>query len=520
VAALVLVVEYVVTTLLVDARDLARGFALPGLQYLGEAARGLALIAGATLLYGGPAILRALRSSSPSASTSSPSWRYFAAHLLSFALLAQLTVWVAYGEPTGGALAFVVWLALGLGAVYLLVRFALRPDQLQRVRRPLAKALGAGTLAGGSAWAVGKAATFLWPVVSSWTLRLSALQLRAFTAEVEVDYGSLLLGAEGFRVLVAPICSGLEGVGLALVLAGAYVVHARKSLRFPNALLLIPLSAVTIWLLNTTRIALLVLVGARLSPTIAVSGFHSKAGWVFFIVIAFATVWLSRTLPFFAHPEAEGAEPEERDNPTLIYLGPLIALLATMMITGLFALEGFDPLYFVRVVVVLAVIWRLRDRYEPGTFAPSLVGLVLGVVTFGVWMLLSPHAEPAPMPAAMAGLSPGVRGAWLVGRVAGAIVAIPVAEELAFRGFLLRRLQAHDFVPSAVPRFTLLSFLGSSLLFALVHESEMLPALLVGMLFAVAYLWRGRLGDAIWAHALCNGLVAAYVLAAGAFALW
>src|SRR5688572_3137554 len=67
-----------------------------------------------------------------------------------------------------------------------------------------------------------------------------------------------------------------------------------------------------------------------------------------------------------------------------------------------------------------------------------------------------------------------------LGRTLGSVVAIPIAEELAFRGFLQRRLIAADF--EAVPQrsFTWPSLLGSAFAFGAAHQS-LLAGTLAGL---------------------------------------
>ena len=72
-------------------------------------------------------------------------------------------------------------------------------------------------------------------------------------------------------------------------------------------------------------------------------------------------------------------------------------------------------------------------------------------------------AEPA------AHLAPGWAAVWLCMRVLGFVVVAPLCEELAFRGYLTRRLQAADFNEVPLGRFSWLSFLGSSVLFGALH---------------------------------------------------
>jgi hypothetical protein len=55
--------------------------------------------------------------------------------------------------------------------------------------------------------------------------------------------------------------------------------------------------------------------------------------------------------------------------------------------------------------------------------------------------------------------------AWLVFRVVGFAVTVPLAEEFAFRGRVSRRLIAAGFQEVTLGRFTCLCFLASSALF-------------------------------------------------------
>ena len=69
-------------------------------------------------------------------------------------------------------------------------------------------------------------------------------------------------------------------------------------------------------------------------------------------------------------------------------------------------------------------------------------------------------------------------------RIVGSVVAVPLAEELAFRGYLTRRLIAADFQDVPLGRLTWLSFLVSSALFGALH-GRWLAGILAGMIYAM-----------------------------------
>ena len=94
-----------------------------------------------------------------------------------------------------------------------------------------------------------------------------------------------------------------------------------------------------------------------------------------------------------------------------------------------------------------------------------------------------------------------------------------MAEELAFRGFLVRRLISTDFTEVAPGQFTWASFAISSILFGALH-GRWLAGTLAGLLYALALYRRRELSDSVVAHATTNTLIAIYVLATGSWSMW
>ncbi|MGH7140928.1 MAG: CAAX prenyl protease-related protein, partial [Pirellulales bacterium] len=146
----------------------------------------------------------------------------------------------------------------------------------------------------------------------------------------------------------------------------------------------------------------------------------------------------------------------------------------------------------------------------------SWPGVMLGALAFGLWLALTPGTDGTTgLPEELRTVSVGLAGLWLGLRTLGYLVTAPIAEELAFRGFLMRRFVSADFERVPLDRFHWLGFAGSSLLFGLMHGQAWLAALVAGMLFAWAAIRRGNLAEAIVAHATTNGLNLVYVLVTG-----
>ncbi|HYQ91227.1 MAG TPA: CAAX prenyl protease-related protein, partial [Candidatus Competibacteraceae bacterium] len=108
---------------------------------------------------------------------------------------------------------------------------------------------------------------------------------------------------------------------------------------------------------------------------------------------------------------------------------------------------------------------------------------------------------------------------WLMFRILGSVITVPLAEELAFRGYLLRKLIAKDFNQVPFGQFSWWSFLLTSVLFGLLHR-RWLAGTLAGMGYALALYRRGQLGDAVVAHMTTNALIALVVLTQARWSLW
>ncbi|MGZ8219979.1 exosortase E/protease, VPEID-CTERM system, partial [Methylomagnum sp.] len=299
-----------------------------------------------------------------------------------------------------------------------------------------------------------------------------------------------------------------------------YLWLFRERMRFPHALLLFPLGALTIWLANAVRISILIILGTSYSREVALGGFHSQAGWIAFAAIALGLVVLTERFNLLTkapHPKGHPIQ-EHHDLMAPALLVPLLVLMGSVMLTSALS-DGFDWLYPLRPILTGIALWRYRNAYRQWDWGWSRASLAMGGGVFLVWLWLEPGPTHSAMADGLAKLPPSAQSAWLAFRVVGSVLLVPVAEELAFRGYLTRRLIAADFEKIQPNHFTWLSFVGSSLAFGLAHD-RWLAGTLAGMAYAGAVYHRGRLGDAIVAHMTTNGLIALYVLAFGRWSLW
>ena len=294
----------------------------------------------------------------------------------------------------------------------------------------------------------------------------------------------------------------------------------RGNFRFPNAFALLPLAMVLIWLANAVRIASLIALGTWGFPELAAGAFHSLAGWFLFLLIGLSLIaWACRT-KFFSRSQAE-----TRSHPPVLdgsYLLPAMVIIATAMVSGTFS-PGFDRYYPARVIVVAIVFFLYHRSYHELRLVWSWEAAAIGCGVFAIWIAMEPHgaigSSGTLIRSGLESLSRGRAASWLIFRVAGSVFMVPLAEELAFRGYLTRRLISADFQSMTPGRMTTWSFLVSSILFETLH-GRWLAGTLAGMAYALAYRRRGELADAVMAHGVTNGLIAITVLTSGSWSLW
>jgi exosortase E/protease (VPEID-CTERM system) len=294
----------------------------------------------------------------------------------------------------------------------------------------------------------------------------------------------------------------------------------KRELRFPGALILLPIGMALMWTLNLLRLVALIAIGDAGWSEVALGGFHSQAGWLTFNVIGLGFVTLLHKARFFAAAPAASSHRRGPDTASPL-LAPFLAMLAVAMITGAVS-AGFDWLYPLRLAVLGAILWMFRHDYAAMNWRTSWVGLACGIGAFTLWMALMPgdsHGK-ADWPLALQSTDSITSTLWLIARTTGYVLAVPIAEELAFRGYLTRPFWRPGSEQTPLGHFAWGTFLLSSAIFGAFHGQLWLAGALAGMLFAVA-LYRSRsIGDAVLAHATTNALIAVYVLVTGNWSVW
>lgn len=442
------------------------------------------------------------------------------AQLASFALLHRSTADIFerhLSDSASPALSIATWMALGLATVCFgaLLFLPLRSLTLWLHERA-GTMLGAGLLGVFAWWAGRLVASELRLPLRAPTLWISQQVLGLFSSEVFVDASDFVFGTDRFRVRVAPQCSGFEGIGLMLVFASAYLWIFRRTLLFPRALLLLLLGVLGVWIMNAFRLVGLVVLGTYTSARIAEGFFHSLAGTLAFCAAALGLVGASRKMRFFASRDVELSTAVQEDA-TAAYLLPFLLMVAGGMVASAFE-AGSVVLQPLRTIVAGCALLLFRKQYPLSIRRGLAPAITAGVILFFVWIALpdpgSDHG--ATVRSEMQALhAPWFwSGIWIPIRILGCVLVHPLAEELAFRGYLLRRLTAADFEHVSTHRISIPAWVVSTLLFGVLH-GNWTAATIAGAVFGFVYIRRGELADAVVAHACTNALLVALALVSG-----
>ena len=228
--------------------------------------------------------------------------------------------------------------------------------------------------------------------------------------------------------------------------------------------------------------------------------------------------------------------PPTKSKPWLPYVAPFAIYMAFLLAQSPGNLLWVYP---AKTIAVAAALWIFRRKYEEirlprvvgrvpprgehsrpatsGDVAYNMIWAVaIGLVAIAIWIAIDPVypklSKVVPFDAT---------GQWLfiVFRVVGAVVVVPVMEELFWRAFLIRWLVNEDFKKVPVGTFTWGSFAITAALFGAEHN-EWLAGLICGVLYNWLYYRRKDVFSCVVAHAVSNAALAGWVLARGDWKFW
>lgn len=221
-----------------------------------------------------------------------------------------------------------------------------------------------------------------------------------------------------------------------------------------------------------------------------------------------------------------------RLDPWIPHVLPFVGWLFVMQMMGDPNAWNYTP----RIVVGVALLFVLRPwRYYPWvrpTPSAILWSLVTGIAIFVLWV--APELPGLPdawqtayrtfgmqMPWTLTEVShqPVYTGFWILPRMIGAALVIPVIEEFFWRGWLYRWIIRQDFLKVPHHHLNGLALVVSALFFASVH-TRWVVAIPCGIAYGLLYIKTRNIWAAVLAHAVTNLLLGLYVLQSGQHGFW
>ncbi len=208
------------------------------------------------------------------------------------------------------------------------------------------------------------------------------------------------------------------------------------------------------------------------------------------------------------------------------YVIPFVIFLLLTELARYFPDKTFS-LYALKSILVGGLLWfwrtHYRELFQPISTSQFLLALLGGVLVFVFWIGGEGYFPMLSTPKAISPLeqdfsSPEVVGA-IFFRLFGAVLVVPIMEELFWRSFLMRFLIRKDFQNVPLGTYTHFSFWVVTFLFALEHL-RVVPGFLAGAVYGALLCLSKNLRTSVLAHAVTNFALGVYVLVTQAWSFW
>lgn len=223
------------------------------------------------------------------------------------------------------------------------------------------------------------------------------------------------------------------------------------------------------------------------------------------------------------------------DSPAKSRIAPFITFLALTYLQGKAGPSSIYWIYALKTFIGAWLVWATLPLIQEMRYQISREAVVVGLGVFVMWIGLDPLMKMLGFtnsypklggeggatwnPLIFFDTNPLLAWFFILVRTLGSTLVVPALEEVFYRSFLYRYVAKPRFEEVSLVYFAWTPMLVTAAIFASTHN-DWLAALFCGLIYQGLVLKKGRLGDAMTAHAITNLLLAIYVVAFNQWQFW
>ena len=224
-----------------------------------------------------------------------------------------------------------------------------------------------------------------------------------------------------------------------------------------------------------------------------------------------------------------------RTRPDVVLIAPYMVYLVLLGLVNVVPPTWLPVAHAIRGVGALSVVWLFRKHLPPWGRPHWMIAILGGFFAAWLWYQgqyifngLGLGGRLPLYPGELIVVDPrdalGAQGLFwttVVLKIGVAVTAVPIVEELLWRAFLLRALiNWNEFERLPLGKFTLISFLGTSLLSTLQHPDNWAVSIPCWFLFNALFYWTRSILCLVLVHGLTNLVLYIHVVRVGDWAFW
>ena len=212
----------------------------------------------------------------------------------------------------------------------------------------------------------------------------------------------------------------------------------------------------------------------------------------------------------------------------LVRIVPFAAFLALTQLQGRFGETGAYWIYTLKTILGALLVWLVWAHVKEMRWNFSWEAVAAGVAVFLAWVgldgfypMFTIFGERANTfnPLNSYGDGSALAVAFIAARILGSSLVVPLLEEVFYRSFIYRLLIKTDFLNVPLNSFNWFAFVFVCAAFGFNHH-EWLPGIFCAAVYQGLVIRKGRLGDAITAHAITNFLLGLWVVFRSEYQFW